>query len=388
MIQVGFKLVDLTKWHAGINYYRNLFTAILTIKDRQINPLLLTGRTSSLAATISAGQMVMKCNLFDKNRIEYILDKIQTKLFDSSCLLTRYLRANHIDIVSHSDITYKTNYCKVINWIPDFQHIHLPEMCSDREIKLRDVFFNKLIEYSDILILSSVDAFNDLKLFKPEAAEKVRILNFVAQPSPEIYEHTDIKQLENKYHFSGKFFYLPNQFWKHKNHRVVFEAVQLLKLQNRNVLVLCSGLMDDYRNKDHVDSLLSYIKANGLQNNIKCLGLIPFKDLCCLLRNSISVINPSFFEGWSTTVEECKSIGKSVILSDLAVHREQAAPSAVYFPPDCSEELAQILWDRWNTSDGGPEHGLEKYASENLLLRTVSYGEAYQNIVMEAYVNR
>jgi glycosyltransferase involved in cell wall biosynthesis len=42
------------------------------------------------------------------------------------------------------------------------------------------------------------------------------------------------------------------------------------------------------------------------------------------MRASTALINPSLFEGWSTTVEEAKSTGTPMILSDLGVHREQA----------------------------------------------------------------
>lgn len=46
------------------------------------------------------------------------------------------------------------------------------------------------------------------------------------------------------------------------------------------------------------------------------LGLVPRSDVIALMRYSISLINPSFFEGWSTTVEEAKSMGKQIILSE------------------------------------------------------------------------
>jgi hypothetical protein len=33
------------------------------------------------------------------------------------------------------------------------------------------------------------------------------------------------------------------------------------------------------------------------------------------------------------TVEETKSIGKTIVLSDIPIHREQAPASALYFDP-------------------------------------------------------
>lgn len=42
-----------------------------------------------------------------------------------------------------------------------------------------------------------------------------------------------------------------------------------------------------------------------------------------LMKHAIAIINPSLFEGGSTTVEEAKSLLKVIILSGIPVHREQ-----------------------------------------------------------------
>jgi len=62
-----------------------------------------------------------------------------------------------------------------------------------------------------------------------------------------------------------------------------------------------------------------------------------------LLRVSAALINSSRFEGWSTTVEEAKSFGVPMILSDLDVHREQTAGMAMYFGTDDPTALADHL---------------------------------------------
>jgi glycosyltransferase involved in cell wall biosynthesis len=62
-----------------------------------------------------------------------------------------------------------------------------------------------------------------------------------------------------------------------------------------------------------------------------------------LLRACTGLINPSRSEGWSTTVEEAKSFGVPMILSDLDVHREQAAASASFFGTDDPAALADHL---------------------------------------------
>jgi glycosyltransferase involved in cell wall biosynthesis len=62
-----------------------------------------------------------------------------------------------------------------------------------------------------------------------------------------------------------------------------------------------------------------------------------------LLRASMALINPSRFEGWSTTVEEAKSFAVPLILSDIDVHREQTGGTACYFGIDDPGMLADHL---------------------------------------------
>lgn len=61
------------------------------------------------------------------------------------------------------------------------------------------------------------------------------------------------------------------------------------------------------------------------------MGVIPFNDLMDLMHYSIAVINPSKSEGWSSTVEQAKSMGKMVLLSNLKVHKEQLPFRRFYF---------------------------------------------------------
>jgi len=129
---------------------------------------------------------------------------------------------------------------------------------------------------------------------------------------------------------------------------------------------------------------MNYAKIKNIQNNIQLLGMIDILEVYYLMRNCISVINPSFFEGWSSTVEEVKSIGKNIILSDIPVHREQNPPEGIFFNPHNPQELAEILSEKWKTSKGGADYELEKKARGRLEQRIANFGKTYQKIINEA----
>ena len=61
------------------------------------------------------------------------------------------------------------------------------------------------------------------------------------------------------------------------------------------------------------------------------------------MKNSICVIQPSKFEGWSTVIEDAKTMQKLVLASNLDVHLEQLGDKGIYFDPDKVDELAEAM---------------------------------------------
>ncbi|MBI5100166.1 MAG: glycosyltransferase family 4 protein [Nitrospirae bacterium] len=385
MIRVAFLDLSTKNWMGGLNYLWNLLYAVSEIKDKKIEPVLFIGKNtdSRLANRFKPYAEIISTKLFDRGSIYWFIYKTTYRLTGSLFLISRLLKKHDIHVVSHSAIAGRHIPYKNINWIPDFQHVHLPYMFHKKELKARNKNFMRMGRFSDVIILSSYNSLNDYNNFLPDYADKAKVMHFVSKPDPAVYEMAVTTEIELRYDFKGKFFYLPNQFWKHKNHKVLFDAVNLLKKRGKDILVLCSGPMDDYRNSEHIEYLKNYIAEHGLEKNIKLLGVIDYKDVLCLMRNCISIINPSLFEGWSSTVEEAKSIGKNLILSNIEVHREQNPPNSIYFDPGSALEMAEILIRKWENSQGGPDSELEENAKRHMENRFHEFGLEYQNIVFE-----
>ena len=123
-----------------------------------------------------------------------------------------------------------------------------------------------------------------------------------------------------------------------------FQAIKILKARGKEVVIAVSGKQVDPRDPEHFPRLQRLINSGGLARNFRLLGLIPHAHIPALMRSCSGLINPSKFEGWSTTVEEAKAMGTPMILSSLRVHREQSA-EALFFNADIPEELAEILAD-------------------------------------------
>ena len=377
MIKVGFIGSVSKEWMGGLNYFKNLLFAINSIEKKELEVFVFVGKKIDIETKriFQEYATVIEDSIFDRKSIKWFICKIEQKIFKTNILLENILKKHSIQILSHASIT-NLKTIKTINWIPDFQHIHLPQMFSEKEIRNRNNDFLKLIRDSDLIVLSSFDALKDMKKFAPNYEDKARVLQFVSQPNSRYFEldEHDKSLLLQKYEIKDDFFYIPNQFWKHKNHMMIFEAISELKKDGIEINVVCTGYLGDYRNKTYIDDAREFIKSNNLEDNIKLLGLVDYEDVFALIKFSKAVINPSLFEGWSSTVEECKSVGKNMILSDLDVHKEQY-PNAVFFERDSIESLKEVL----------KFYKIENESNvEPLEARTKKFANIYSSICREA----
>jgi len=175
----------------------------------------------------------------------------------------------------------------------------------------------------------------------------------------------------------ARFFLVCNQFWKHKNHQVVFEALRILRSRGVQPLVLCTGALEDYRGDEYVRSLRTLLAEPGLSEQVQLLGLVSRERLVSLMRRALAVIQPSLFEGWSTVVEDARMLGRPCLLSDLPVHREQDPPGARFFPPESAEALADLIADMWEHGTPGPDLAAEAAARETACAQQLAFGREF-----------
>jgi len=125
------------------------------------------------------------------------------------------------------------------------------------------------------------------------------------------------------------------------------------------------------------------VKQYKLESNISFLGLVDYAIVKALMHKSLAVINPSLFEGWSTTVEEAKGVGKKVLLSNIPVHQEQKPERSYYFDPKRPEELAKLLLQIPGEYSSDEEKASRFRAFETQKQKYLEFGIQYQNILLE-----
>ena len=106
-----------------------------------------------------------------------------------------------------------------------------------------------------------------------------------------------------------------------------------------------------------------------------------------LMRSSVAMLNPSLFEGWSTTVEEGKSLGVRMVLSNLAVHREQVGAAAEFFDPQDPGAIAASLEKVWLEDRQPPTLAEQQAAATSAQLRIRDFAEQFARACDQALGN-
>ena len=341
--QVGILLVSDD---IGVVYYLlSIVKAIGFLKEEE-KPLIVLLYTDSCKKFLD----LFKFDFVVYKEIEYHKNKKLKYLL--SVFLSRNLFAQSITKQHKLDCLFPLmdfpagsngQDCKMVSWIPDFQHKFYPGFFSKKNLFFREARFKRIIGKSDAVILSSHDAHSHLKKFYKVDDKKIRVSIMPFVSIIQDFVLTDFDTLKSKYNVTTPYFLVSNQFYAHKNHIIVLKAIANLKKSGLDFAVYFTGKTSDYRNPLFYDSLTNYIAENDIQSHAKILGVIPREDQLGLLKNALAIIQPSKFEGWSTIIEDAKTLQKQIICSNIDVHIEQLQENAFYFLPDSVDELSQHI---------------------------------------------
>ena len=246
-------------------------------------------------------------------------------------------------------------------------------------MELRNDTYSRLADHASLVLLSSHDACADFVRFSPANAHKGRVAQFVSLFPDELFKASP-SRTSAKYHIQDPFVVVPNQWWQHKNHETAIRAAASLRGQGLEPTWVLTGALADYRNDRHISRLLQLISELGLRDRFVILGALPRTEQVQLMRGAQCIVQPSLFEGWSTVVEDAKSLGQRIVLSDIDVHHEQNPPASIFFEPAFAEQLADGVARMLAGEIARPEESAARAAA---LERAANFGERFFSLLSE-----
>ncbi len=350
MTAIALVVYGLTEnWLGGVNYYRNLMSVFNGAGETGLRLHVFTNAPDFFAdMKLSPRVVVHRVPMLQHRTPEWFLRKIVAAATGRDPMLVRLLRRTGVQAIAFSHVPGASAAgIPCLPWIPDFQSQRHPEYFPQWVVDVERRRAQDWLRGGGGLIVSSLAARDDaVALFGADPAQ-LRVMRFSPCLDGDAISLPALRdEVLARHGIARPYFFLPNQYWQHKNHGVVVAALQRLRDDGHEVpLVISTGKTLDPRKPGYFNEFEDKVRAAGLNDCYRILGVIDRQDMLVLLAHAVAVINPSRFEGWSSSVEEAKALGKPLIVSDIPVHREQVAgrTTADLFGVDDADALAGLL---------------------------------------------
>ncbi|MBV9170483.1 MAG: glycosyltransferase family 4 protein [Chloroflexi bacterium] len=373
-----------TNWQGGRTLVMNAIRALRLARSTEAHVRILgsDSQGSSEYARAAGADGVVMYEAPPRWSLERVRNALGVRLGKHNASLGSTLERAGVQVLVGESVNWHLGNVATIGWLQDFQHVHLPALFSPTETALRDRKFQQTMRLADRLFASPCCA-EDARKFAPEFSHKLRPIRPYSSIDTRLYER-DCRSVVTRFGLPERFLYVPNQFWTHKNHLGLLEALRILRGRGVRPHVVFTGSTHDYRDPEHFPSLQARIREWELTDWVHYLGIVEHEVVYDLIRQSLCVVNPSLFEGWGFSVDEAAAIGKRILSSDIPAHRDQQAPACEYFDPRSVDEIADKIEQVWLSAAPGPDLTLEARARQCMPRRIDELAQSLLSGLQEA----
>jgi glycosyltransferase involved in cell wall biosynthesis len=170
--------------------------------------------------------------------------------------------------------------------------------------------------------------------------EKISVLPYIAPAY--IHSAGTPADFDARYRLPAKFIFYPAQFWEHKNHRSLIEALRLLKGEIPDLKLVLAGAP-----KNAYDSVLRLVQESGLSQDVSFLGYVADRDMPELYRRARALVMPTFYGPTNIPPLEAFAAGCPVAVSGIYAMPEQVGDAALLFNPESVAEIADCIRRLW-----------------------------------------
>jgi FkbM family methyltransferase len=330
----------------GVETYMKMLTSALLDGGRRVTLICLPDQLAALRTLFHTrvGYFVMR-----KSRAVGLSIKLssslsgQTKRLSaatSMATLSRLREDIGADIL-HSPVqifsTLDFRIPSVLN-LHDLQHLHFPENFTPSDIEARNRLYGLSAALADAIVVSSDFVRNDLINKMQVPPDKVFTVPVTWDPRViEGLSNFSVQDAVALYKLPPMYAFYPAQFWPHKNHARLVEALRIVRGQRpgTDLKLVFTG----YRGHSGWPKVQATIQEQGLEADVICLDHVPVDHLAALYKGAIYCVMPSTFEASSYPVIEAQVLGAPAMCSNVTSL------------PELMRDGAGLLFDPFNTED-------------------------------------
>jgi glycosyltransferase involved in cell wall biosynthesis len=233
---------------------------------------------------------------------------------------------------------------QVATCIPDLQHLTYPYFFESAERSRRDFAFGAAMGSADLVF--TLSRFTRKDLARTYGCDERQIKVVYPSPAPRFLEGSAsaaaVDRAKQKFELPSRYAIFPSNFWPHKNHTRLFEALR--RLRHHGVAIPLVLVGDASVADKALKQQLERAKGEGW---LWVVGYIAEEELHAIVSGAAFLLFPSLFEGFGIPVAEALAIGIPVASSNACSLPEVGGDAARYFDPDDVESIARVVEDVW-----------------------------------------
>jgi glycosyltransferase involved in cell wall biosynthesis len=253
---------------------------------------------------------------------------------------------------------------KSITTLHDVQELHFPEFFSSAQRAYRAVHYKNIIDAADAVVVSYNHVKKDIIKYFGKPLNQVHTVLLDMQDLWFEKITTRDSEVLDKFNLPSDFLLYPAATWEHKNHLNLIEALE--SINNREIHIICTGHQTElYKTK-----IEPFIKAQGLRDNVKFLGIVSDEELFELYHTCRAVVVPTLYEAGSFPLVESILMGIPVVCSNVTSLPETIGDNRFVFDPINVDDMADKINKIWSD---------DIYRKDNVNLLKIQANKLYYN---------
>jgi glycosyltransferase involved in cell wall biosynthesis len=200
-----------------------------------------------------------------------------------------------------------------------------PEVSAGSSWSAREKLYQKMLYRATYVITGNETGKREILANYSINEDKIRIIPF---PVPDFcFSDTEKSYREGECEEGIKtpFIFYPAQFWAHKNHIAIIEAIAWIR-DVESIVIYCYFVGSDQGNEKYIKAIIAKYK---LENQIFILGFIDRKTLIYLYQNALAMTFMSLMGPNNLPPLEAVALGCPLIISNIPGHIEQMEGSGL-----------------------------------------------------------
>jgi glycosyltransferase involved in cell wall biosynthesis len=222
--------------------------------------------------------------------------------------------------------------------VHDLMHLHepgFPEVGDKGLRRRRQRHYRNLCRHAVAVLVDSEVGKMHVEAAYGVSMERIRPLPYIA---PDYIRNAVSPDFDDRYGLPDKFFFYPAQFWQHKNHDRLVEALASVRERVPDLCLVLAG-----SEKNALAPLRRKIERLGLQSAVRIVGYVSDDDMPGFYRRARALVMPTFFGPTNIPPLEAMASGCPMALSSIYGMPEQAGEAALWFDPSSVDEMAAQL---------------------------------------------